>query len=340
MTSTLRLLALMALCIAGLTETGAARQEVRVRIGTIVPLGSPWHETLQFLAQDWRRIVGPSLKVHILANGQAGDEPTMVLKARAGTIDAVGLSSVGLSRIDESVACLQVPMLLSSYEELDFVRDRIAAELERRIEARGFKVLNWADAGWVYLFSRKGARTPDDLRAMRLFTSAGDPEAESLYKELGFTVVPMASTDLIPQIQTGRLDAFALPPLFAQVQQLFKLAPNMTDVRWTPLVGGTVITLEAWQRLPATHHEALLRAARRAGERLRPDIRRMGEASIQEMQKRGLTVIEVDAGTRAVWQKEAEQAYPRLRNRFCPGDVFDTVVRLRNQFRAKAVTAE
>jgi TRAP-type C4-dicarboxylate transport system substrate-binding protein len=334
----LRLAVLAAACVAGATLVGDARGTVRIRIGTIVPQGSLWHQTLQYIAQDWRRIVGPDLNIVIQPGGQLGDETELVRKARTGMIDAVGLSSVGLSRIDESVSCLQVPMLLSSYEELDYVREQIASELERRIEGKGFKVLHWADGGWVYLFSRSGATTPDDLRAMRLFTSVGDPETEKLYKEMGFKVVPMAATDLIPQIQTGKLDAFAMPPLFVQVQQLFRLAPNMTNVRWTPLVGGTVITLDAWKRLPATHHDALLQAARKAGERLRPEIRRMGEASVHEMQKRGLKVIEVDARVRALWQKEAESAYPRLRGRACSADVFDKVVRLRDEFRAKAGT--
>ena len=59
-----------------------------------------------------------------------------------------------------------------------------------------------------------------------------------------------------------------MPPLFAQMQEVFKLAPNMTDVRWVPLVGGTVITVTAWERLPAAKRDALLEAARKPGDRL------------------------------------------------------------------------
>jgi TRAP-type C4-dicarboxylate transport system substrate-binding protein len=228
--------------------------------------------------------------------------------------------------------------MIESYEELDFVRERIAADLERRIELRGFKVLHWADGGWVYLFTKEGARTPDDLRRMRLYTSAGDPETERLYKEFGFNVVPHSATDLVPMLQAGKLDAFALPPLFAQMQELFKLAPRMTDVRWVPLVGGTVITLRAWERLPESKRSALLEAARKPGERLRADIRRMGDVAVVEMQKRGLKVIEVDAATRRVWQAEAEKAYPKLRGSYCPADVFDEVRKLRDEHRAKAHT--
>jgi len=326
---------LLAICIASAAH---AFQEIRLRIGTVVPRGSLWHDTLQYIAQDWQRIVGPELKVVIHPDSQLGDESDMVQKARGGIIDAVGLSSVGLSRIDDGVSCLQMPMMFESYEELDFVRERIAPELERRIESRGFKVLHWADGGWVYVFTKKGARTPDDLRRLRLFTSAGDPETERLYRDVGFNVVPLSATDLVPMLQAGKLDAFALPPLFAQMQELFKLAPNMTDVRWVPLVGGTVITLKAWERLPESKRGALLEAARKPGDRLRAEIRRMGDVAVVEMQKRGLKVVEIDGATRREWQAEAEKAYTKLRGDYCPAEVFDEVKTLRDGYRTKAHT--
>jgi TRAP-type C4-dicarboxylate transport system substrate-binding protein len=109
----------------------------------------------------------------------------------------------------------------------------------------------------------------------------------------------------------------------------------MTDVRWVPLVGGTVITLKAWDRLPADKRGPLLEAARKPGERLRADIRRMGEVAIVEMQKRGLKVIAADPAARRLWQLEAEKAYPRLRGTYCPADVFDQVKTLRDAYRAR-----
>ena len=326
---------MVTLSIAVIATVALTAQEIRLRIGTVVPRGSLWFDTLQYIAQDWQRIVGPGLKVVIHPDSQLGDEADMVRKARGGVIEAVGLSSVGLSRIDDSVSCLQVPMMIESYEELDFVRERVAPDLERRIEARGFKVLHWADGGWVYVFSKRPVHTPDDLRRMRLFTSAGDPETERLYKELAFNVVPFSATDLVPMLQAGKLDAFAMPPLFAQLQEVFKLAPSMTDVRWVPLVGGTVITLKAWERLPADKRAALLEAARKPGERLRADIRRMGDVAIVEMQKRGLKVVTIDSATRQLWQREAEMAYSRLRGTYCPTEVFDEVKALRDAYRAK-----
>jgi TRAP-type C4-dicarboxylate transport system substrate-binding protein len=320
--------------VAGAVELGA-QAGFRIRIGTIVPKGSLWDETLQDVGQRWQRILGPRLKMQIYAGGVLGDEADMIRKVRAGELQAVGLSSVGLSRIDSGVSCLQVPMMLASYDELDYVRDRLAPLLERRIEREGFKVLHWADGGWVYAFTKQPVRTPDDLRRLKLFTSAGDPETEKLYKELGFHVVPLSLADMIPSLQRGMIDSFATVPLFAQLQETYKLAPHMTDVRWTPLVGGTVIGLKIWESLPAEHRSAMLEAAQAAGTGLRGRIRAMDTVAIQEMRKRGLKVVEVDSAGRRAWDAEAEKAYPRLRDRYCPAEIFDEVKRLRDESRAR-----
>ena len=311
-----------------------AQTTVRIRMGTVVPKGSLWDESLQYVRQDWRRISEGTVNVTIYPGAVLGDETEMVQQARQGRIQAVGLSSVGLSRIDSGVSCLQIPMMLESYDELDYVRDRIAPALERRIEEKGFKVLNWADGGWVHAFTKEPAPTPDDLRAMKLFTSVGDPETESLYKQFGFHVVPLSLTDMVTSLQTGMIDAFTTVPLFAQLDESYRLASNMTDVKWTPLVGATVITLRAWEQIPRQHRVALERSARAAGDRLRTEIRAMGDDAVAAMQNRGLNVVDVDEPTVALWRTEAEKAYPQMRRHYCPTDLFDQVERLRDEFRA------
>jgi hypothetical protein len=59
----------------------------------------------------------------------------------------------------------------------------------------------------------------------------------------------------------------------------------------------------------------------------------MGDDAVRAMAKRGLQVIAVDAATRALWQSSAERAYPQLRGSYCPAELFDEVVRLRDEFR-------
>ena len=148
-------------------------------------------------------------------------------------------------------------------------------------------------------------------------------------------VVPLSLTGMISSLQTGMIDAVNLPPLFALLNESYRLAPNMVSLRWIPLVAGTVISLKSWERIPADLRPRMLEAARKTGALLREDIRRMDKDAVAEMEKRGLRVTNLQESELTLWLEEAEQAYPRLRGRYAPADLFDEVLRLRNEFRSQ-----
>jgi len=229
-----------------------------IKMGTLAPDGSPWHQVLQRIGERWRIISGGKVKLVIYPGGVLGDEPDLVKKMRIGQIQAVALSGVGMSDIEPGVMCLQIPMMFTSYEELDYVRDRIAPRLEKMIDARGFLVLNWGDAGWVHFFSRKPVSRLDDLKQMKLFTWAGDSDAIDLYQANGFRPVPLAATDILSGLQTGLIDAVPTTPLYALLNQSFGLARNMCDVKWAPLVGATLVSKSVWDKLPADQRAQML----------------------------------------------------------------------------------
>ena len=330
--ATIASLLLLTLCWAVSVPLQA---KTTLRLGTVVPKGSAWHDTLLYLRQEWRRISGGEVDLRIYPGGVLGDETEMVRQVRAGRIQVVALSANGLSRIDRGVAALQIPLMFDSYEELDYVRDRITPKLEQRIESQGVKhkVLFWTDAGWVRFFTKKPARTLDDIRQMRLFTSAGDAETEKLWKSLGFNVVPLSVTDMLTSLQTGMIDAFDVPPVFAMFDRSFTQAPNMLDLKLAPLIGGVVVSQQAWDRVPEQYRDEMLKAGREVGARLRGEIRKLGPDSIEQMKKKELKVVQLDEATRADWQSEVEAIYPKLRGSYCPADLFDEVKRLRDEYR-------
>ncbi|MEE8460919.1 MAG: TRAP transporter substrate-binding protein DctP [Acidobacteriota bacterium] len=318
----------------------AQGQRIVINMGTLAPEGTAWHDALLQMRQDWNRISRGQVILRIFPSGVQGDENTMIRKMRIGQLQAVAVSGNGLSRIEPAMSCLQIPLMLDSYEELDYVRDRMAPQLERMIEQKGFKILNWADAGWVRFFTKRPASTLDDIRGMKLLISAGDPETEELYKAFGFQVVPLPYTEVLTALQTGMIEAVQGPPLYAMVEQWFGLAKNMTEVKWAPLVGATVISNRAWERIPVNMRPQLLEAARSAGRRLLTEIRQLDEDAVPAMIKRGLNVVYPDAADLSSWSSEAKDAYPKLRGRYVSADLFDEVERLRNEFRSQQQTRQ
>ena len=140
----------------------------------------------------------------------------------------------------------------------------------------------------------------------------------------------------MPGLQTGMINAFATPPMAALSFQWYSLAPNMTDLRWAPLVGATIVTQQMWERVPADARELLLAAARKAGEMLQADVRKSSREAVEAMKKRKLRVVPVPPEAVAEWRAAVEKIYSKLRGPFAPAELFDEARQLVAEFRAKS----
>ncbi len=326
-----RLMLAVFLTLIGLAPALAA--PVTVKLGTMAPEGSVWHDALLVVRQDWQRISNGEVELRIYPGGVLGDEVEMVRKMRRRGLDAVAITGAGLPRLERSFDVLNVPLLFESYDQFDHVREGIVPKLEKRLERRGFKVLNWSDSGWVYFFTKSPVRTPDELRALRLWTSAGWPEAEKLFAQFGFNVVPLPATDMLTALQTGLIEAIDVPPLFALLDRSYQATGYMTDLGWAPLNAATVVSLQAWRRIPEQYQEPMLAAIRKVARDTRLEFRRSAEQAIEEMKARGLKVISMDAATEAKWRSEARSAYPALRESIAIPELFDEVLRLAEEYK-------
>jgi len=310
-------------------------QTIVIRLGTLAPRNSRWHQLILEMGDKWKKASGGKVELKVYPGGEQGDEPEMVQKMRIKSLQAVAISGAGLSGIDASSAALQIPMMYDSWDELDYVRDRIGPQIERGLASRGFIVLNWGDTGWVHFFSKRPATTPDQFRQMKICVLQGDATTFELYKRNGFPPVSLASTDILTGLQTGLIDAFQAPPMVALASQWFGGARNMLDIKFAPLAGATLVSKDTWEQIPAGMRPQLLTIAQASGAEIRAEIRRMEDNSIGMMQTLGLNVVHADANAVEQWRSLIEQKlWPALRGGGMPAPLFDQVKRLRDEYRA------
>lgn len=313
----------------------ATAQPVRVNLGTLAPRGSVYHQSLATLAEAWRT---NGVKLVIYPDGTQGGEADMVRLMRIGSLQAGMLTAVGLSEIEPGINGLQdLPKLYNNFDELEYVTDKLRPMLEKRFADKGFVVLFWVDAGWVRYFSKEPILTPTDLKRMKIFTWSGDTETARIMKINGYNSVMLETSDILPGLETGLINATAVPPIFALAGQLDLRAPHMLNLNWGPLVGACVIKKSTWEKIPAANRAALLAAAEKAGAEIRANSRKESDAAVAAMQKRGLIVHEVTPEQDAVWRTEAEKLYPEIRGHIVPADIFDEVQRLVKEYRANTV---
>jgi TRAP-type C4-dicarboxylate transport system substrate-binding protein len=326
----------MVTCVVALGSNWLLGQApVRVRMATLAPKGSSYHQILLAMAEKWRQAPGGGVTLTIFTDGSMGGEADMVRRMRVGQIQASMLTVVGLSEIDQSVSALQnMPMMFRSLEEVDFVRQKLAPTLEKRLLDKGFVVLCWGDSGWVRFFSKEPVVYPSDLKKMKVFAWSGDTHQLDIMKAGGYQPIPLETNDILPSLQTGLIHAVPSTPFYALAGQFYGPASHMLELNWAPLVGGVVIVKKTWDALPADTREAMLKTASEAGEQIKAKSRAESNQAVETMKKRGLIVHPATAEIEAAWRKVAEEVYPKIRGTIVPVDMFDEVRRLLQELRS------
>ncbi len=328
---------LTAFALVGFDGSAAA---LTIKFGTLAPEGSPWYNSIRDMAEAWKTASGGTVKVRIYAGGIAGDEPDMVRKMKVGQLHAAALSGVGLARIALEIQALQMPRMFASQEELDYVRERVGPEIEAILEKKGFKVLTWGDAGWVYFFTQKPVVHPDDLKPLRLFAWAGATAHIDAWKAAGYKPVSLAATEIHTALQSGLINAFNATPVAALSFQWFALAKHMTDLKWAPLVGAVVISTRAWKKIPGELKPRFASIAREAGARLQAMLPKLSAEAIQVMTQHGLQVHPVAPKVAKEWEKRARAGYPAIIGKIVPAGMVAEVERIRDAYRAKQAGRE
>jgi TRAP-type C4-dicarboxylate transport system substrate-binding protein len=325
---------LAALLVSALLHPAQA-EPVKLRLGALAPRGTAWHKSLLQMGEKWRAAEAPGAEFVVYGGGSQGGEADMVRRMRVGQLNAAMLSVIGLSEIDPSVSALQkMPLVFHSWDELDYVREKLRPALEKRFQEAGFVVLCWGDAGWVRFFSKTPAMRPDDFRRLKIFTWAGDVPQADIMKSLGYQPVVLEVADILPGLQTGMINMVPTAPFWALTLQFYPHAPYMLDLDWAPLVGAIVVTRKAWDAMSGVGREALAKAGSEAGVELRALSRREHQESIAAMEKRGLKVQRLTPELEAEWRRAAEQTYPLVRGKMVPADFFDEVQRLLREYRS------
>jgi TRAP-type C4-dicarboxylate transport system substrate-binding protein len=325
--------AALILAACALLVPAPAAAQVTIRMAAMMPANSAWALVLKEMAADWSKVSGGKVTLRLYLGATRGDDQNVVGDMRTGALDAAVLTSAGVAEIDRSVYAVSIPMAYDSYEEVYAVLDKIRPKLEASLEKQGFIALNWMDAGWIHFFTKKPVAVPDDLRKLVLFQWQGDPKSMAIWQAAGFNPRADPASELLSGLKKGTYQALSAPSQVALIMRYYEDAAYMTDLNWAVLLGATVVRRESWNAIPKDIRPALLKSAQAAGDKLRADVRKNGDASVAAMKQGHLTVVPVDAKARDAWLKTAAAVYPKVRGGYVPAEAFDEALKYRDEYR-------
>jgi TRAP-type transport system periplasmic protein len=330
-----RLMFIMITAVALVASTRAQTPAFELKLATFAPANTTWYKALVEMGASAEKSTAGRVKLRVFPNGTQGPEASVVTMMRAGILNSALLMPAGLAQIDPSANVLGLPFFLRSDAELQNLLDKVGPEIAKRMEAKGFHLLCWGSAGWVQVFSKNEIRSLDQLKKAKLFTSAGDDAMVRWYTANGFTPRALSEKEIVAQLRlpNGMIDAVPSPPYGAVALQFSSATPFMLDLRVAPLVGATVVTKAAWDRVPPADQAAITSAAQAMQKRVMADVPTTDAESVAAMQKRGLKVVTLDAAARAEFDAAAAKLLPTMKGAIVPADMYDLALKERDAFR-------
>jgi TRAP-type C4-dicarboxylate transport system substrate-binding protein len=314
-----------------LVPAAAAHAEpVTIKLGTLAPAGSAWHEALKDMAAAWDEASGGQVKLKVYAGGTQGDEGDMVRKLGVGQLQAVAITNVGMRDVTPEPQAFSTPLLFDDEAEMECAFSRVKERIEAAFLRRNLVVLQWSRIGTAAFFCKEPFKTVNEVARAKTFAWEDDPGMVKVWRTAGFHPVVLSTTDLLPALSTGMVDCVSNVPLYMLTSRVFERARHMLDVPLGFVLGATLVRKDAWERIAPEVRGRLVQISRAVGEEIDADIRRLNADAVDAMRRQGLAVVPVD---REQWRPALEKSWTVIRGEVVPADFFDEVQSARNACR-------
>jgi TRAP-type C4-dicarboxylate transport system substrate-binding protein len=287
-----------------------------LKIATIAPGGSSWMREMQGTAGEIAERTQGRVVLKFYPGGVMGNDQTVLRKMRAGQLQGGAFPSGTLGRILPDVNLYSLPLMFRSYDEVDFVRKQMDADLVAALEREGFIALALSDNGFAYLMSTRPVRAVGDLAGARVWIPQDDVMSQTALEVLGVSPVQLPLADVYTALQTGLVDTVAAPPMGTVAFQWHTKVKYLTDVPLMYLLGLLVVDAKAWRQLLPDDQRVVRELVREATRRL-DAANRAGEVNAREaLQRQGIEFVEASSPAELErWHDITRRALVELRAR-------------------------
>jgi len=334
-TKVLSLVAATALTTFAVGANTATADNVELRIATLAPSGSPWMAVLDKSAAEIKEKTAGRVTLKYFEGGQQGDERDFVRKIKLGQLDGAAVTAIGLSMIDESIRVLELPMMFTTVEEVDYVADKMWPYFQKKFEEKGFKLNDRGEVGWAYFLSKNKVESLGDLKGQKLWQWGDDRLVGAMFKKLGLNGVPLGVPEVDSSLTSGRITACYGSPVAAVALQWYTKVKFMTSMPMSYGIGATVVSLESIKKISAEDQKTVQNIGRAGSKKLRKVIRKANEDAKSTMARKGVTIVQSPPALVDEFTKNALEVHKQLVGTLYSQKELDMVMKYRDEYRAK-----
>ncbi len=176
--------------------------------------------------------------------GSPMSDATAQRKIRINQLSGAIVQTGALASVFKDSQILNAPMLFRSFEEVDYIRDKIDSELVQGFQDAGWITFGLMEGGFAYPLSVSPIDSLDTLKKQKFWIPANDPISEKISQAFGLSPIAMEYAAVKPSLETGAINALAAPPAGALTLQWFTKVKHLTDIPFM----YTTATLAIWEK--------------------------------------------------------------------------------------------
>jgi len=311
--------------------TGSVAGKEIINLGTMATEGSIWGQGLSEMNKKLMEESDDQLEFRIRFGIPDGQLERLIANGR---LDAALLTGCALGNILPEVFVLQLPMLFSRHEELDYVRGKLTQRFGQDLEREGYILLGWAEFGFIHLFSKKPIKTQTDLQGTHVWAWDIDPIGQEFIRESGQDPIVLPIESVPTSLKTGTVETVYTSPLACIVFGWHTEVKYMSDFRLAAGIGATIISKNRYDSL-SDKHEVILRGfMQEYHQKLIKAARSINKDSIDILKQQGVEVVQVPSVEKEKWYQAAMGVQNRFTGILYEEELLDEVRNLLDEYNA------
>lgn len=246
----------------------AAQSTMKLASATINDVQHEWQKV--FAAELDARI-GDAVKTEIYPASQLGAIPRMAEGVLLGTIEAFTTPTSFMTNVDPRFEAFDVPGLFKTPDDVHAaIHDAdYRGHLEELFLDKGLRVIGAIYNSPTVVFTKADVTTLEGLRGLKIRTFASPLQIKPM-ELLGATPLPLALTEVIPQLESGGLDGMLVGMPILTAFKYYDVGKNILDLRFAEIVSMTVVNEDWFQSQTDEVKAAIVEAGRAAEEQVFP----------------------------------------------------------------------
>ena len=282
------------------------------KIATISPDGLSWMKKLRIGVKEIEERTEGRVKLKIYPGGVHGDDYTVLRKMRIGQLHGGGFAAGSLTRFYPDLQVYNLPLQFKSYAEVDFVRQRMDQRIIDGLDEGGISSFALTETGFAYLLSKVPVTKVSDLQKLKAWVPDGDPISAQLLKSFNISPIPLNITDVLAGLQTGLINAVAVPPIVALALQWHNHVQYMMDLPLVYIYSMMALDKKAFSKMSEPDREIVSEVMNRLFNEVDEENRLDNEKAYNALVAQGIKVTTPAAEDLPAWYAVANRSVEEL----------------------------